>query len=87
MLAALAPHFHRAWFTTCSTSQRAANAGALSASWVGCGGGTCDVAGTPAQALEAGRHWAGPDGSICVLGSVFLAGEIRSASDPGGRPG
>jgi len=81
MLAVLAPHFQRVWFTQYSNSVRAAQAEELAELWRGCEGGACEVIATPAQALHASRNWAGPDDLIFVIGSVFLAGEIRSAID------
>lgn len=78
MLTRLVPHFQRVWFTQYSSSARGAPADELAALWQCLGGGTSEVVQTPAQTLQAAQDWAGSDDLICVLGSVFLAGEIRS---------
>lgn len=79
MLTRLVPHFERVWFTQYSSSARGAPADELADLWQHFGGGSCEVIQSPDQALQAARDWAGSDDLICVLGSVFLAGEIRAA--------
>lgn len=79
MMALLTPHFHRVWFTQYSTSTRGTRAEELESLWRQQGGAGCEVVETPLLAIQAARNWAESDDLICVLGSVFLAGEIRSA--------
>ncbi len=79
MLAELVPRFQRVWFTRYANSARSAQPEELAAFWQQCGGGSCEVVSTPAEALHAAQAWAQPDDLICGLGSVFLAGELRSA--------
>jgi dihydrofolate synthase / folylpolyglutamate synthase len=83
----LAPHFRGAWLTRYTQNQRGVPPERLLQLWQEAGGQTGTVASTPAEAWQLARAAARPEDLICITGSVFLAGELRSSllqqSDPG----
>ncbi|WP_373649177.1 folylpolyglutamate synthase/dihydrofolate synthase family protein [Schlesneria sp. DSM 10557] len=79
MLTLLTPHFQKVWFTQCSNTLRGTAAEELARVWRHCGGGECELVGTPSHAAEEALAWSEPEDLICVIGFVLLAGEVRSA--------
>jgi dihydrofolate synthase/folylpolyglutamate synthase len=78
MLRVLAPHFAHAYLTRYAGSARAMPPEELAAVLRGVADLPHSVCQTAAEAWRAARARAGPDDLICVTGSVFLAGELRS---------
>jgi dihydrofolate synthase/folylpolyglutamate synthase len=77
ILRVLAPHFAQVYLTRYTASQRSAAPGPL-ADLLQSMNVSCAVFGTPTEAWEAARQSARPDDLVCITGSVFLAGELRS---------
>src|SRR5262249_59824557 len=78
MFRVLAPAFSRAFLTQFLHNLRAVPPEALRELWQAAGGGPAEVCATPAEALAAARAAAGPEGLVCVTGSVYLAGGVRA---------
>jgi dihydrofolate synthase/folylpolyglutamate synthase len=77
MLRILAPHFDRILLTRYAHSQRAVEPQQL-AEWLkGIRDMPAEIHATAVAAWESARQQAGPDDLIAVMGSVFLAGELR----------
>jgi dihydrofolate synthase/folylpolyglutamate synthase len=77
MFREMAPHFAAAFVTRYTNSPRAVEADRLSALWSAAGQAPVQACASPAEALEEARKEAGPEGLLCITGSVFLAGELR----------
>jgi dihydrofolate synthase/folylpolyglutamate synthase len=75
--ALLLPNFEMAFLTRYLSTQRSVPPEDLAELWRR-GGGSCQVCQTPALAWEAARNWSEPDNLLCISGSVFFAGEMRS---------
>jgi dihydrofolate synthase/folylpolyglutamate synthase len=82
MFRVLAPHFRRAFFTRFTSNARAVPPEQLAAWWHSAGGAQAEVCATPADGWTAARTAAQADELICITGSVFLAGEVRSLLGP-----
>jgi dihydrofolate synthase/folylpolyglutamate synthase len=78
MFRVLAPHFADAYLTRFLNSPRAVPPEDLVGRLAACGDLGVTVCQTPADALDAVRAAAGPDDLICITGSVFLAGQVRT---------
>ena len=78
MFRILAPHFAHAFLTPYFGSARSAPPEQMAELLQGVGGPPATRCPNPAAAWEAARNMAGPDDLICITGSVFLAGEMRS---------
>jgi dihydrofolate synthase/folylpolyglutamate synthase len=78
MFDVLAPHFADAYLTRFLNSPRAVPPEDLAQRLHARGDLPFTVCPTPAEALSAVRAAAGPDDLICITGSVFLAGQVRS---------
>jgi dihydrofolate synthase/folylpolyglutamate synthase len=77
MFRVMAPHFGAVFVTRYTNNPRALAADRLAAAWSAVTPAPVRACATPAEALEAAQKEAGPDGLICITGSVFLAGELR----------
>jgi dihydrofolate synthase/folylpolyglutamate synthase len=75
--AILVPNFEMAFLTRYLSTQRSVPPEDLAELWRR-GGGSCQECQTPALAWEAARNWSEPDDVLCISGSVFFAGEMRS---------
>ncbi len=78
MFRILGPHFAHVFLTPYLGSARSTPPERLAEVLRAEGGPPSMQCATPAAAWEAARAAAGPDDLICITGSVFLAGEMRS---------
>jgi dihydrofolate synthase/folylpolyglutamate synthase len=85
MFDVLAPHFAHAFLTRFLNSPRAVPPEDLAQQLRARGDLPVTVCPTPAEALAAVMAAAGPDDLICIAGSVFLAGQVRSLLTSGGQ--
>ena len=74
----LAPYFEFACFTQYSINPRAVPPDQLAHWWKEHHGGDCSCHRVASDALAEARKHVGPADLLCVTGSVFLAGELRS---------
>ena len=79
------PHFAHAFLTRVPRQRRSTPPERLAELLRAAGGPPATRCAAPAAAWEAARAVAGPDDLICVTGSVFLAGEMRSILASGRR--
>jgi dihydrofolate synthase/folylpolyglutamate synthase len=77
MFRVLAPHFAHAFLARYGNNPRGVPAERLAELLRQNGDLPFTVCGSTAEAWQAARAAAGPDGIICITGSVFLAGELR----------
>lgn len=82
MLRVLAPHFTHAYLTRFTSNPRSAPPEELAEQLRAVAPLDHSVYASPADALHAALAQAGPNDLICVTGSVFLAGELRSLLVP-----
>ena len=82
MLRVLAPHFGHAFLTRYASNPRGMPADDLAALLRQAADLPHTVCPTPAAAWEAARGRAADDDLVCVTGSVFLAGELRTLLVP-----
>jgi dihydrofolate synthase/folylpolyglutamate synthase len=82
MLRVLAPHFAHAYLTRFTSNPRGAPPEELAEQLRAVAPLAHSVHGSPPEALDEALTQAGPDDLICVTGSVFLAGELRSRLVP-----
>jgi dihydrofolate synthase / folylpolyglutamate synthase len=88
MFQMLAPHFSHAYLTRFNGNRRAVPPEELLALWERTTQQPASIHATPVEAWQAARASADSQDLICVTGSVFLAGELRSTiSPPAGSPG
>jgi dihydrofolate synthase/folylpolyglutamate synthase len=78
MLQLLAPYFDGAYLTRYANKARSAPPEELLELWRRAGGPPAAAFATAAEAWHAAHADAGPQDLICVTGSVFLAGELRT---------
>jgi dihydrofolate synthase/folylpolyglutamate synthase len=78
MLRLFAPHFAHVYLTRFVSNPRAVPPERLAELLRGVAELPCTLCDSPEEAMRAARAAAGPDDLICVTGSVFLAGEVRS---------
>jgi dihydrofolate synthase/folylpolyglutamate synthase len=78
MLEVFAPHFAHAYFTHFTSNPRAIAAQQLPEMLNPMANLPFSICPAPAEAWRAARANAGPEDIICITGSVYLAGELRS---------
>ncbi len=78
MFRVLSPHFRHAYLTRYADNPRTVAPEKLADLLRTSGDLPATICSTPAEAYRAARAAAAPDDMICITGSVFLAGELRS---------
>ena len=78
ILEVFAPHFAHAYFTHFTSNPRAVTAEQLPAMLDSATNLAFSVCPAPVEAWRAARASAKPEDIICITGSVYLAGELRS---------